>query len=134
MRTHERLCGDVVLLDLHGTVAARSVDVDLWARVRTLAQCGHRKLVLNLAHATSSNPFGVSTLLGAMLTARQEGGELKLLNVSHRIDDLAFLVELYDHFEVFESEQAALESFGATPVAATQMVGLQKGLPAGVAA
>jgi anti-anti-sigma regulatory factor len=134
MRTHERLCGDVVVLDLHGRLAARAVDVELWAMVRSLSQRGHRKLVLNLADATSSNPFGVSTLLGAMLTAREEGGELKLLHVARGIDDLKLLVELYDHLEVFESEPEALESFGVAPAPATGTLALGRRLSAGAAA
>jgi anti-sigma B factor antagonist len=115
MRTQERLCGDVVVLDLHGALAPRSVDVDLWQTVRDLSRRGHHKLVLNLEDAKSSNPFGVSTLLGAMLTARQDGGEVKLLHLGKQVDDLPLLVALQNYFEVFESEQDALASFGASP-------------------
>ena len=126
MRTYERSCGDVVILDLHGTLAARAVDVDLWEKLTDLSRRGHHKFILNMAGASSSRAFGISTLLGALLTARRDGGELKLLNITRHIDDLQILVALYDHFEVFDSEQEAVESFGPAPALVAQRVGLRR--------
>jgi len=119
MKTQEQQCGDVVVLDLHGTLAPRTVAVDLWQTVCELAQHGHHKLILNMADLKVSSPFGASTLLGTLHAARQAGSEVKLLHVARRTNDLSLLVALYDHFEVFEREQDALASFGAagaTPV------------------
>ena len=120
MRTHERACGDVVVLDLLGALAPRAVDVGLWELIRDLSRRGHHKVVLNLAKATGTHPFGLSTLLGAMLAARQAGGNIKLLHATGSVDDLQFLVALYDYFEVFEDEREAVRSFrgGSVPVAA----------------
>ena len=119
MKTQERQCGDVVVLDLHGTLAPRAVGVDLWQHVCELAQRGHHKLILNMADLRVTSPFGASTLLGSLHAARQGGSEVKLLHVAGCMNDLSLLVALYHHFEVFEREQDALASFGAaaaTPV------------------
>ena len=110
MSTRERVCGDVVILDLHGTLASGAVDISLWERIRDLSRRGHHKLVLNVANATSGNSFVVSTLLGALLAAHGESSELKLLH-AQRIRDVQILVALCDYFEMFDSEQDALASF-----------------------
>ena len=110
MGTHERFWGDVVILDMHGTLASGTVDVDLWERIRELSRRGHHRLVLNVANATSGNSFVVSTLLGALLAAHSEGSELKLLH-PRRISNLQILVALCHYFEMFDREQDAVASY-----------------------
>lgn len=116
MKTQERQCGDVVVLDLHGTLAPRAVAVELWDSVRALARRGHHKLILNLADLKVSSPFAASTLIGALLEARQAGTRVTLLHATRCTNDLSLLVALYHHVEVFEREQDALASFGAAGV------------------
>jgi hypothetical protein len=110
MRTHERICCGVVILDLHGALAAGAVDVELWEWIKDLSRRGYHKVVLNLEDATGGNSFAVITLLGAMLTAHSEGCTLKLLH-ARDIDNVQVLVALSDYFEVFDSEEDALASY-----------------------
>ena len=112
MKTSERFCGDVVILDLYGPLASAAVDVSLWERIRHLSRTGRRKFIVNLAHAASFNGSGISTLLGALLTAHREGSEVKLIHVRRRIDDVRVLISLYEYFEVYDSETQAVASFG----------------------
>ena len=80
MGADERFCDGVIILDVYGARTAEAVDVGLWDRIKDLARRGHHQVVLNLEHAPGSNSFAVSTLLGAKLTAHNEGSELKLLH------------------------------------------------------
>jgi hypothetical protein len=111
MSTHERFCGDVVILDLHGTLASGAVDTGLWDRIRDLSRRGHHRVVLNLEHATGGNSFVVSTLLGAKLTACSEGSELKLLH-AQAIGEGPVVVALGDYFEMFDREDDAIRVSG----------------------
>ena len=110
LRMTERPNGDVMILDLHGTISPGQ-DADLGDKVRRILYRGHRKLVLNLANATSSNATGVSALLTTLLTARDCNAELRLVNVTRRMTDLLIIVALYRYFDVCDSEQEAIESF-----------------------
>jgi anti-sigma B factor antagonist len=54
---------------------------------------------------------GLGVLVRAYTTVRREGGELKLLNLTARIQDLLTITKLISVFESFDSEEAALKSF-----------------------
>jgi anti-anti-sigma regulatory factor len=109
----ERILGDVMILDVCGTIATGAPEVELRDKVRSILYRGHRKVLLNLAEATSSDASGVSAFLGALLDARDVGAELRLLHVTARIDDVRILVALYRYFTVFDSEIEGVASFGA---------------------
>jgi anti-anti-sigma factor len=109
----ERILGDVMILDVRGTIAAGAPEVKLRDKVRSILYRGHRKMLLNLAEATSSDASGVSAFLGALLDARDAGAELRLVHVTARIEDLRIIVALYRYFTVFDSEDDAVASFRA---------------------
>jgi anti-sigma B factor antagonist len=44
-------------------------------------------------------------------TTKSSGGRLKLLNLPKKIKDLLMITKLLTVFEIYEDEQAALESF-----------------------
>jgi anti-anti-sigma factor len=109
----ERPASDVMILDVCGTIAAGTPELELRDKVWSILYRGHRKVLLNLAEATSSDASGVSAFLGALLDARDAGADLRLVHVTTRIDDLRIIVALYRYFTVFESEDDALASFCA---------------------
>ena len=114
LRMTERPVGDVMILDLHGTISPGPQEVNLGDKVRSILHCGYRKLVLNLANFTSSDASGVSALVGALLSARASHADMKLLHVTRRMTNLLIIVALHRYFAVFDSEQEALESFQET--------------------
>jgi len=113
LRMTERPSGDMMILDLCGTIAAGTPEVELRDKVRSILFRGHRKVLLNLAEATSSDASGVSAFLGALLDARDAGAELRLVHVTARIADLRIIIALHRYFTVFESEADAVASFCA---------------------
>src|SRR5262245_10876999 len=98
LRMSERALDDVVNLDLHGTVRPWSADITLDDKVRSVMFRGYRKLLLNLANVSSTDASAISALVGALLTAREAGGEIRLLNVTRRMKDLLVIVALYEYF------------------------------------
>jgi anti-sigma B factor antagonist len=54
-------------------------------------------------------------LVSKYLTAFRKGGCLKLLHLTARSDELLRLARLIDVFEVFETEDQAIASFGQDP-------------------
>jgi len=69
------------------------------------------KVVLNLRDVTYIDSGGLGTLVSLYTTARNAGGALKLASLTQRVDDLLQVTKLVTIFEVFENEQAAVQSF-----------------------
>jgi len=111
---------DVMILDVIGKIAPGAPERTLANAVTSTILKGYRKLVLNLAETTSSDASGISALLGAYLEMRNAGGELKLVNIERRFAQLLKVVSLLAYFDVCESEQDALASFGSAPRASAR--------------
>jgi anti-sigma B factor antagonist len=71
-----------------------------------------RKLLLNLAGVSYIDSSGIRELLSAFNTLHNSGGQLKLLNPTHRVNDLLKITRLHTVFEIFDNEAAAVGSFG----------------------
>jgi anti-sigma B factor antagonist len=113
MTITERRQGDVVILDLDGKILLGEGDVQLREAIRRLLQSGARKILLNLANVPYMDSAGLGELVRAYTTVRREGGELKLLNLTARIQDLLTITKLISVFESFDSEDTALKSFAS---------------------
>ncbi|HTS66314.1 MAG TPA: STAS domain-containing protein [Candidatus Acidoferrales bacterium] len=79
--------------------------------LRDLLVGGHKKILLNLGGVTALDSTGIGDLVASFATINNQGGQLKLLNVTKRVKDLLLLTKLYTVFEVFEDESAAVNSF-----------------------
>jgi len=114
----KRQTGDVTILDLSGRLSLGEAvafgpgsGVVLANTVRELAQEGHKKIVLNLAGVNYVDSSGVGQLVGALTTARNQGGDLKLLNPTRQVQDLLHTTNLDSVFDVHNDEAAAIQSF-----------------------
>ena len=59
-------------------------------------------------------------LMSAHITATQNGGLVKLMRISRRIDSIFMVTRLNTVFQVFDSEPEGLASFESDPPAATK--------------
>lgn len=113
MRISERHVGGIVIVDVAGKITLGDGDVVLKDKVRSLLQQGERKILLNLGQVPYVDSTGLGEIVQAYATVSKNGGALKLLNVTKRIADLLAITKLLTVFETFESEDEALDSFGA---------------------
>jgi anti-sigma B factor antagonist len=73
---------------------------------------GNSKFVVNLAEVPTIDSSGIGLLVKAMASAKQRGGTLKLVNPSKFAIQVLRLVGVLNLFEVFDDENAAVDSFG----------------------
>jgi anti-anti-sigma regulatory factor len=111
LRITERPVGDVMIIDLLGTVEPGAGEFGVGDAVKSVLRLGYRKVLLNLLDMTCSNTSTIRALLTALWTARETRCELKLVNVGGQLKRLLHVVGLHAHFEWFESEREALDSF-----------------------
>jgi anti-sigma B factor antagonist len=107
----ERQAGDVTILDLAGKVTIGEGSVALRNAIRRLLGEGKNKILLNLGGVGYIDSSGIGELVSSFTAVNKEGGVLKLLNLTQKIQDLLAITKLLTVFDVFESEAEALSSF-----------------------
>ena len=79
--------------------------------VRNLAADGKKKILLNLAGVSYIDSSGIGELIANYTTVSRQGGQLKLLNLTDRIQNLLVITKLLTVFDAYEDEGEALKSF-----------------------
>jgi anti-sigma B factor antagonist len=107
----ERQAGDITILDLDGKVTIGEGSVALRSTIRRVLAEGKTKLILNLGHVGYIDSSGIGELVSSFTAVNKEGGTLKLLHLTEKIQDLLAITKLLTVFDVFEDEAEALASF-----------------------
>jgi anti-sigma B factor antagonist len=107
----ERQAGDVTVLDLNGKVTIGEGSVALRNTIRRLLGEGKTKILLNLGGVGYIDSSGIGELVSSYTAVNKEGGTLKLLNLTQKIQDLLAITKLLTVFDVYEDEAEALASF-----------------------
>jgi anti-sigma B factor antagonist len=107
----ERQAGDVTVLDASGKITIGDGSVALRTTIRRLIEEGKKKILLNLGNVSYVDSSGIGELVSSFTTIQREQGQLKLLNLSQKIQDLMTITKLYTVFDVYDEETKALNSF-----------------------
>lgn len=107
----ERQAGDVTILDLEGKVTIGEGSVALRNAIRRLLGEGKNKILLNLGSVGYIDSSGIGELVSSFTAVNKEGGTLKLLNLTQKIQDLLAITKLLTVFDVYDAEADALSSF-----------------------
>jgi anti-sigma B factor antagonist len=107
----ERQAGDVTVLDLEGKITIGEGSVSLRNSIRNLVESGKKRILLNLAGVSYVDSSGLGELVSSYSSVTRDGGQLKLLNLTQKIQDLLAITKLLTVFDVYEEESTALSSF-----------------------
>lgn len=107
----EKLVEGVIVLDLRGRLTLGQETEALREKVKQLVQAGFSRMILNLEEVNYIDSVGLSTLVVTYTTTRQQGGDLKLLNLTKRVHDLLQITRLSTVFETYDSLEQAVQSF-----------------------
>ncbi len=116
--TNVRQVGDVAIVDITGNIVFGEESAALHEVVSGLLKNGQKQILLNLGAVNYIDSMGMGALVGASTSARKQGGELKLLNLSNKVADLMQMTRLYTVFDVMTDEVAGVKSFGQSASAA----------------
>ncbi|MGH9841136.1 MAG: STAS domain-containing protein [Blastocatellia bacterium] len=111
LEIRERNVGDVVILEMFGRITIGEGSVQMRDAVSQLLDAGRNKIILNLGGVTYMDSSGIGELVSRYTTTKNTGGRLKLLSLTKKIKDLLMITKLLTVFEIYEDEQAALDSF-----------------------
>ena len=105
MQIDERVVDGVTILDLKGKMTLGEGDELLKDKINSLIQQDRKKLLLNLEGVPYIDSAGLGEIVRTYTTVSRQGGKLKLLNLTKRIQDLLAITKLLTVFETYESER-----------------------------
>ena len=111
LKIETREVAHVTILDIHGRIVLGDEIGSLRDAVRALVAEGKKKIILNLAGVEYIDSSGVGELVGCYTTVRSAGGELKLLNLTQKVNDILYVTKLYTVFDIKDDEFTAVKSF-----------------------
>lgn len=111
MKIETRTVGDVQILDCSGKITLGEGTMTVRNTVRDILKNNGKKIILNLADVNYIDSSGIGELVSTYSTVANSGGQLKLLNLTKKIQELLAITKLLTVFQVFDNEQAALTSF-----------------------
>jgi anti-sigma B factor antagonist len=106
-----RVVGDVTVLDLSGKITLGEGSVQLRDAIRGLISKGVRNILLNLEQVNHIDSSGLGELVSAYTAARNQHGEVKLLNPAKKIYELLQLTKLSTVFDIRDDQVSAIASF-----------------------
>jgi anti-sigma B factor antagonist len=101
----------VVVLELSGKIMGGPDASLLNDKLHELIDKGRTKVIADLNKVNWMNSSGLGILIGGLTTMRNNGGDLKLANVTDRIQSLLMITKLLTVFETHESLDKAVDSF-----------------------
>ena len=111
VKLSSRQVGDVTVLDVAGRITLGEGSSALRDTLRDLVSKGQKKILLNLGEVSYIDSSGIGELVSGFTTVANQGGTVKLLNLTKRVKDLLQITKLYTVFEVFDDEASAVRSF-----------------------
>ena len=111
MKTSNRQVDGVTIVDCSGRITLGEGSVILRDSVRELLGKGNKKILLNLGDVNYIDSSGIGELVSAYTTVKNQGGELKLLNLTKKVHDLLQITKLYTVFDVKDDETSAVKAF-----------------------
>ena len=114
MQIEERAAGEVTILDLKGKMTLGEGDEILKDKINRLVLQGHKQLVLNLADVPYIDSAGLGEVVRTYTTVKRQGGTMRLLNLTKRIEDLLSITKLLTVFETYDNEADAVRSFSSS--------------------
>jgi anti-sigma B factor antagonist len=101
----------VTILDVTGRIVLGDEIGELRDAVGGLLARDKKKIILNLAGVDYIDSSGVGQLVSSFTAVRNAGGELKLLNLTPKVQDILGVTRLYTVFDIRDDEFTAIRSF-----------------------
>ena len=102
----------ITVVEMEGRIVLGEESNALRELVKGLLADNKKKIVLNMGNVTFIDSAGLGTLVATYHSARNQGTLLKLSNLGVKFQEVLQITKLVTVFEVFDTEVAAVQSFG----------------------
>jgi anti-sigma B factor antagonist len=117
LKISKRVAGDVIILECAGRLVFGEEAALLRETVKALLP-QNRKILLNLKNVSYIDSGGLGVLVGLSTSAQAAGGEIKLAELTQRVNQLLQVTKLVTVFDVRDTEKAGLDSFSSSAAVA----------------
>src|ERR1700758_5749465 len=111
MKASTRQVDGITIVDLSGRITLGEGSVVLRDTIKDLLGKGQKKILLNLGDVSYIDSSGIGELVSAFTSVRNQGGEVKRLNLTKKVHDLLQITKLYTVFDVKDDEAQAIGAF-----------------------
>lgn len=111
MKLKERTRDGVAILEMSGKLMGGPDAETFDETLKTLIHEGHCNVIVSMDKVKWVNSTGLGILISGYTTLKKNGGELKLLKVSERIENIFIVSKLFTVFESYQDEDEAVQSF-----------------------
>jgi len=114
MELGTRRTGGVAVVDISGAITFGDGSLKLHETVRDLLNKENHKILLNLREVHYIDSCGLGELMRSYTSVRNQGGEMKVANLSRKVHDLLKMTRLDAIFRINDDETTAIGSFGGS--------------------
>jgi len=111
MKLITRLIDCVEVVHINGRIELGEGSSAVREVVRDLLAKGRKRILLDLAEVEYIDSAGLGALVSSFTSVQNDGGALKLLNLTKKVQNLLQMTRLYTVFDIFDDETAAIKSF-----------------------
>ena len=104
---------NAVVLELKGNVMGGDDTKDFNELLHKYTDEGKKNIIVDLHDVKFMNSSGLGMLIGGLTTMKKAEGNLKLANVTDKIQSLLVITKLITIFEYYNSVDEAAKSFSA---------------------
>lgn len=106
----KRTKDDVVILDISGEIDLYNAP-EIKDIINSLIEEKKFNVIINLEKVTYIDSSGIGALISSLSNLKKYQGGLKIINVFASVRKVFELTKLTSFFEIYDSEEAAIESF-----------------------
>jgi len=111
MEISEKEVNEVIVFIIKGKIMGGSGTESFQKRIYECVKENKVNVVVDMSQATWMNSSGLGMLISGLTTLRSSGGDLRLTNLSERLQRPLEITKLDSVFKIFESVQNAVDSF-----------------------
>lgn len=111
MKIDTRTVNGVTVLDLHGKITIGEGSVEIRDAIRKHLENGNKRILLNMGDVSYVDSSGIGELVSCYTRVTNQGGQLKLLSLTKKLQELLAITKLLTVFDTYNDEQKAIQSF-----------------------
>ena len=105
-----RQVGQVSVVEVSGKLTSFESGA-LRNSIAQLLKEGRRQILLNLSGLTYLDSSGIGDLVHTYMSVIKRGGEMKVVGLTDKVEEILKITQLYQVFQEFQDERSALQSF-----------------------
>ena len=103
--------GDVAVISVSGNIKGCPEAEMIHESIKQFLEENMTKLVVDMTDVHWVGSVGIGAIIGGLTTVRHRGGDLRLVGINHKIQNLLTITKLDGLFQVFDDVKNAIGSF-----------------------